>query len=348
MKTSVFSEIVQIDNQNISLCRLPWHQLENKEVVVTGASGFLGGSIIRFLLSLYPSGLIANPLRVKGIIRSKESDLSSLETYLDNDCLQIEICDLSKVDTINLGSPDYVIHAASHASPKYYSLDPVGILLSNSAGTSALLSASNQSTRFLFISSSEVYGLSNSDHPIAESDFGSLDPTVLRSCYSEAKRFGESLVTCWHRQHGLHTNIVRPFHTYGPGLRANDGRVFSDFAYSVALRKNITLTSSGSAVRAFCYASDAVSGIMHIMLSGKSGEAYNLANPNAVVSIKELADILSSFYNVPINMSQPDVNYIPSSFSKLIPNVDKLMSLGWRPTVGIEEGFNRFIKAISI
>jgi UDP-glucuronate decarboxylase len=303
--------------------------------------------VIRLLLSLYPSGIISRPLQVIGIIRSEQSSLIALADCLADPQFSIRFLDLARSNDINLGSPDYVLHAASHASPKYYSVDPIGILLANSLGTYDLLNASRGSKRFLFVSSSEVYGITSTEKAISESDFGQLDPTVLRSCYSEAKRFGESLSACWHKMHGLHTNIVRPFHTYGPGLRCDDGRVFADFAYAVAHRKPITLTSSGSAIRAYCYVSDAVAGIMTVLLCGAAGEAYNLANPNAVISVKDLAEMLSSTYGIPVNASDPAPGYLASTFNALIPNIDKLGSLGWTPHVNVAEGFDRFIRAVS-
>lgn len=344
---SSFLRIVREDTERIGSLKLPWHELEGAKVVITGASGFIGSSIARFLLSLYRSGIVSKPLQVIGIIRSEQSSVEALSDCLTDSQFSFQFSDLAQSNAIDLGNPDYVLHAASHASPKYYSTDPVGILLANSLGTHTLLNASLKARRFLFVSSSEVYGSTSNEKPISESDFGPLDPTMVRSCYSEGKRFGESLSVCWHKMHGLHTNIVRPFHTYGPGLRVDDGRVFSDFAYAVANSKPITLTSSGSAIRAYCYASDAVAGIMTVLLCGTPGDAYNLANPNAVISVRELAEMLSASYGIPIITSDPKPDYLASTFNMLIPNIDKLASLGWKPHVNVAEGFDRFIKAVS-
>ena len=342
-----FLRVVTDDVKEISSLSLPWEDLKGAKVVVTGASGFIGSSLIRFLLSLYPAGLISKPLQVIGIVRSKQSVLEALADCLPDPHFSIRYLDLAKPNKISLDSPDYVVHAASHASPRYYSVDPVGILLANSIGTHDLLNASDGAERFLYISSSEVYGVTSTNKPIVETSFGELDPTILRSCYSEAKRFGESLVVNWNRMYGLPTSIVRPFHTYGPGLRSDDGRVFADFAYAVARQSPIALTSSGSAIRAYCYISDAVAGIMTVLLRGVAGEAYNLANPDALISVKELAELLSSRYGVPVINSDPAPGYLASKSNVLIPDTSKIRSLGWTPRVTIEEGFDRFIEAVS-
>lgn len=347
MMKSSFAKIVTEDCRRISLVNLPWFDLSGSTVVVSGAAGFIGSSIVRLLLSLYPTGLVSRPVNVIGLVRNNKSDDWLKTNCLDSPHLNILPCDLAKSNSLDLGHPDYVLHAASLASPKYYSTDPVGTLLPNAVGTLALLEASRSAKRFLYVSSSEVYGRFPGSEPIKETDFGTIDPVQLRSCYSEGKRFGENLCVSWNHMYGLETLIVRPFHTYGPGLRSDDSRVFADFAFAAAKRQPITLTSSGSAVRAYCYISDAIAGIFSVLLLGEPSNAYNLANPGATTSVRDLATMLSSSYNIEINFADPNPEYIPSTIDKSIPDIQKIQSLGWSPSVGLLEGFERFVCAIS-
>ena len=204
---------------------------------------------------------------------------------------------------------------------------------------------------FVFVSSSEVYGAVSSEGALSETDGGRVDCASLRACYAESKRLGETLCVAWHQQHGLPTYIVRPFHTYGPGLTAEDGRVFADFAFAVARGQPLVMTSDGSARRAFCYGDDAVEGLLTVLLKGQPATPYNLANPQAELSVKELAELLVSIgldLGLPTRLEQrpPPGGYLPSPFNRLVPDIGRLRLLGWTPRVGAREGFTRFIEHI--
>ena len=175
-----------------------------------------------------------------------------------------------------------------------------------------------------------------------------MDPTKVRSCYGESKRMSENICVSYSHQYGVDTRIVRPFHTYGPGLSPSDGRVFSDFIHAVASGNDIEMTSDGSAKRPFCYITDAVTGIFNVLFNGKSSNAYNMGNPDGEVSIKELAKIVSKArtdFDIRVKSSvQPD-SYLRSPTSRQIVNIDKLKSLGWSPKISVVEGFKRSISS---
>tara|TARA_B110000879_G_scaffold85003_1_gene117578 strand:- start:1352 stop:2152 length:801 start_codon:yes stop_codon:yes gene_type:complete len=248
-------------------------------------------------------------------------------------------------------SADIMIHAASQASPSYYSADPVGTLAANVLGTINLLNFAQKNTldQFLYISSGEVYGeLVDADSEITEDSYGYLDPTKVRSCYGESKRMSENICVSYSHQYGIDTRIVRPFHTYGPGLSPNDGRVFADFIHAAASGNDVVMTSDGSAKRPFCYISDAVTGIFHVLFNGKSSNAYNLANPEGEVSIKELATIVSETrtdLEISVKNSVQAVSYLKSPIFRQIVNIDKLKLLGWTPKLSVVDGFKRSVSA---
>jgi UDP-glucuronate decarboxylase len=345
-----FLEVVHSDVVQVLSANLPWSDLNGKHIVVTGAAGFLGSGLIRSLLALHPAGLIQSPLKVIGLVRNQNQAIMRLSDLSNDPQLQLMEWDLRTLATPDLGSPDFVIHAASKASPSIFSHDPVGTLLPNTIGTAALLRAMSAASRFIFVSSSEVYGEHYSSDAVKETDFGFLDPTSVRSCYAEGKRLGEALCTAWYAQYGMHASIVRLFHTYGPGLRSDDGRVFADFAYSIAQGKPIVMTSDGQAKRAFCYASDATAGILTVLLKGESGRAYNLGNPSAFTSILELANLLCSNFReqgAQLEYRPAASGYLVSTVNRILPDISRLRALGWTPKIGLSEGFNRFIQAIT-
>jgi UDP-glucuronate decarboxylase len=341
-------KIITEDLNEIIKAPIDWERFSDKTVLITGASGFLPAYIVETLLFLSEKGIIKNN-KILALVRNVEKANTRFNHYLNNENLQFIVQDVC--NPINISEKiDFIIHAASQASPKFYGSDPVGTLNANIIGTSNLLELAkrNKVEKFLYFSSSEVYGnLNEDDIPTSEDKFGSIDPCNIRSCYSEGKRAGETICISWKHQFKIPIVIVRPFHTYGPGMDLNDGRVYADFIRNIVNNENIEMKSDGSAIRAFCYISDATIAFFKVLLSGEIGAAYNVGNDKNTYSILQLAESLICLFpkknlNVIMNKS-PNVTYIPSLVNKNIPNINKIRKLDWEPVVNIKEGFTKTI-----
>lgn len=347
-------DTIRRDLSCIAALPLDWEKFNDSNILVTGASGFIGFYLSTFFLLLNDWGLAEN-ISVYCLVRNLEFAKIRFGNRLTDKNLVLINADLSQPSE---GLPavefDYIFHAASQASPKFYKIDPVGTAMPNIIGTYNLLELFRRSSRhkrFCFISSSEIYGNNIDSSNLTESHYGSIDPLDPRSCYAESKKCAEMMCKSWSTQFDIETIIVRPFHTYGPGLKRNDGRVFADFAYNIYDNKDIVLNSDGSAIRSYCYISDLIAGIFYTIFNGAASLAYNIANPNATMSVLELAKLLISMYpekslNVRYN-SNSNSNYLQSAHSILTPDITKISELGWRPCVSPKEGFARFIASLA-
>jgi nucleoside-diphosphate-sugar epimerase len=182
---------------------------------------------------------------------------------------------------------------------------------------------------------------------ISETEYGYLDPVNVRSCYGESKRMGETICVSYMHQYNIPVKIVRPAHTYGPGMDLNDGRVFADFVCDIVNDRDIIMKSDGRASRSFCYLSDATIAFFKVLLSDKNGEAYNIANPLCTITILELAHKLVSLFPEKhlkvVQQERTDKNYIVSSSTHSSLSIMKIQSLNWNPIIRIEDGFYRTI-----
>jgi nucleoside-diphosphate-sugar epimerase len=343
--------IILEDLLEIGGAHLPWGDLDGKTVLITGGSGFLASYITQSLLIV--KRLYGLNIKVNCIVRNLNSVKTRLHAWSADPDLQFFCHDISAPLSDDFPAADFIIHSASQASPKYYGVDPVGTLKANTSGTMNLLEygIKTNADRFLFFSSGEVYGEPlDPSQSIDESTYGHLDPMNVRSCYSESKRMGETMCVAWAKQYGLHTNVVRPFHTYGPGMELDDGRVFADFVADVVAKRDIVLKSDGLAQRSFCYVADATLGFLTVLLAGEKAEAYNVGNPGAEIRIKELAKLIATLFpereiEVQFNLMKSSSPYLKSPVLRSCPSIEKISRLGWRPTIGLRDGFSRTIKS---
>ncbi len=348
----VLNTIIKQDLENITNHSINWEQFNGKTVLISGANGFLPAYMVETLL--YLNNKFKNfKVTVIALVRNKTKAQERFLDYVDNDNLIFLEQDVSTPVNYE-GDIDFIIHAASQASPKYFGIDPVGTLNANVLGTINLMNLAREKkiTSFLYFSSGEVYGdVLLEKIPTKETDYGYIDPTLVRSCYAESKRMGENICISYFHQYEISTKIVRPFHTYGPKMQLGDGRVFADFVKDILGSQNIIMKSDGSAKRAFCYLSDAVIGYFIVLLKGNSAQAYNIGNPKEEYSILELANILKELYKwkgINVVEYKPDTNpqgYLASKVNRSSPDIGKMLALGWNPVISIKEGFERTIKS---
>ena len=325
-----------------------WERFRDKTILISGANGFLPAYFVETFLSLDPG----MNTRVIGLVRNRAKAEARFKHWLGDERFTILVQDVSQ--PFEIGEQlDFIIHAASQASPKYFGSDPVGTLNANVLGTINLIKLAYEynSESFLFFSSGEVYGeVKQEDIPIKETGYGYLDCTKVRACYGESKRMGENICVSYEAQYGVNAKIVRPFHTYGPGMALDDGRVFADFVANIINKQDIVMKSDGSAKRAFCYLADAILGFLTVLIKGESGQAYNVGNPDQEYSILELANIMVGLYpelGLRLLRDNPitDSNYLKSPLSRNSPAIDKIKTLGWSPSVTVQDGFRRTIES---
>ena len=342
---TIFKDLSNIINAPIKWCRF-----SEKTILISGANGFLPAYIVETLLLLLKKGTIKGT-KILALVRNIDKAKARFENYLENDNLEFIIQDVS--DPIDIEcNVDFIIHAASQASPKYYGTDPVGTLSANTLGTINLLkfAQKNSIESFLYFSSSEVYGiLDETKIPTKESDFGYINPTNVRSCYAESKRMGETICVSWLKQYNIPVKIVRPFHTYGPGMALDDGRVYADFIADIVNNRDIVMKSDGLAMRSFCYLADATIAFFLVLLNGSNGEAYNVGNSDCEISILNLANKLVLLFPEKgikvITKNTQNMNYLKSAVSRNCPDMTKINNLGWYPKTNINEGFYKTINS---
>ena len=328
---------------------LPWERFDGVAVLIAGAGGMLPAYLVETLLRRNETLPTDRQTRVYALVRDEAKARRRFAAYEGRDDLRYLAQDVS--EPIGGGERfDFLIHAASPATPKRYATHPVDTIAANVSGTRNVLErarADGSTGGVLFLSSGEVYGQTPPGvDRIAENAYGYLDPTQVRACYGESKRLGETMCVAYDKQYGVPVRIVRPFHTYGPGMVLDDGRVFADFLADVIAGRDIVIKSDGRAVRAFCYNSDAAAGFFAVLLTGASSRAYNVGNPEQTYSIRELAEVMVGLYpekglRVIFEVRDARDGYMPSPIAHNSPDVTKLRALGWNAAVAAPDGFRR-------
>lgn len=344
--------IVLEDLKRICSVSLPWERLEGQRILITGATGMISSYLTMSLLYYRKTHIDCN-FELFILVRNMEKAKCRFLSYVDFDWFHIivgDVCSWTTDETF-----DYIIHGASPADPKSFGADPAGTFLPNVLGTWSLLELAKKSNakRFVFLSSGESHGqFLDSQYLIDEHTFGTLDPMAVRSCYGEGKRAGEALCAIWSRQYGVSASVIRISHTYGPTMDIkNDSRVFAEFVSCVVNQQDICLKSDGSAIRPFCYVSDAVDGILRVLLAPNPELCYLMAGKE-YLSILELANMLCRIFperqlHVINSVRSPNDSYLEASKQpRCRIDTSKLQALGWMPEITAEEGFVRTVHAI--
>ncbi len=311
---------------------IDYSKLNNKSILVTGATGLIGKALVDYIL------LLGENVTVYAASRSYDSFLKRFE---ERDNLHYFNYNLESELNTNIHF-DYIIHAASNADPKKFATDPVGTMTSNFLGTYNLLEYAKRNSveRFLFVSSGEVYGQWDGKcNSFDESYSGYVNFSEARGCYPSGKRAAENLCVCYKEQYGVNTVIVRPSHTFGPTQLKSDSRAMSEFFALAAKGSDIVLKSLGLPVRSYTCVFDALSGIITALLNGESGQAYNIANKKSVVSIADLAKKIAACAGKEVIFQIPDGGVKgASSITRGVLNGEKLEKLGWEPVYDIDKG----------
>ena len=329
------------------------NSFKGSTLFLTGAGGFLG----RYFINLIDHFNKNNDQKIKVIgidnfVSSGEFGKDTFNQTFEN--IKMIAGDLTDPNGSQLKlaqDAEIIIHAAGIASPKHYKAKPLETIDIAVNGTRSLLETCKISgSKFIFFSSSEIYGNPPPNEiPIRETFKGLVSSIGPRACYDESKRLGETLCTVYSDLNNIHTNIIRPFNVYGPGMQRKDYRVMPNFAFRVKDRKKLEVYGSGNQTRTYCYITDAISGFLKVFFRGKAAQAYNIGNPREEISANSLAMLFQKKSDHPIEIEIMDH---PSSYpddepDRRCPNIEKAQNdLFYNPVIDLNTGVDRFLKYV--
>lgn len=336
--SSYRDDVLQVFEQN-----LPWEKLSGANILVTGATGLIGGCLVETLMmnpgrdyQVYASGRNEDRARA----RFKDFVEESAFHFVKYDVMQSLESDVCF---------DFIIHAASNASPNFFAQKPVEVIKSNIDGVANLMEYGLQHgmQRFLYVSSGEVYG-EGDGREFTEDYSGYVNCATPRACYPSSKRAAETLCVSYATEYGADVVIARPCHVYGPHFTEQDNRVYAQFIRNVLRGEDIVMKSTGEQYRSWCYVVDCVSALLHILLKGESGEAYNIADADSNISIRKLAETIAAIGERKVVIDLPDVDEKRgfNPVTKSVFSADKLKLIGWKPQNHIPEGLEHTIHEI--
>lgn len=325
---------------------LPWEALDHRTVLVTGATGLIGSTVISALIDAACRKGLA--LRVIALVRDAERAKQKFAVELaEYDGLTFAVGDVRRLPEIE-GEVHYIIHGASPTASRFFAASPVETVATAYEGTKALLelARAKQVLGMVYLSSMEAYGAPHTDDLLSERDLGYMDPLLVRNCYPESKRLCENLCSGYWHEYQVPVTIARLSQTFGPGVAADDNRVFAQFIRSAVHGEDIILRTKGDSKRTYVYTMDAAAAILTLLLRGEPGEAYNVAHPDTYCSVLEMAQMVARVFSggrsaVRIELSDTAI-YPPAHCYHLDPA--KLEGLGWKADVDLEEMYRRMLR----
>lgn len=340
MNKQILIEDTKIFAENFALKE----PLRSKTFLITGATGLIGSVMIKCLLALNKRDAL--DIRVIAIVR----DMDKAKAVFADEYPEIVFkkLNLNEISVSSIDADvDYIVHLASPTASKYFVEHPVETLRTSFEGTTALLEYAKNAgvDGMIYASSLEVYGSNASDEWLGENFQGYVNPIETRSSYNMGKRAAECLCHSYAMEYQVPVMMARMTQTFGAGVEYNDGRVFAQFARKIIEGQNIELHTSGETSRMYCYTTDAISAMLYILFKGRPGEAYNIANKDSYISIRDMAYMLKDTFNPCISViisHRENQGYAPQT--KLRLNTEKVESLGWYPCYNLLQMFERLLK----
>lgn len=345
----IYTALYNEDVKNVATQKLPWEELEKKKIIISGACGLIASFVIDVLM--YKNDHDKLSCEVYAMGRNIEKAKKRFNLYWYSELFHFVSQDVNNPVILDcIDKIDFVVHMASNTHPIAYATDPIGTITTNIIGTNNMLefACAHKATRFAFASSNEVYGENRGDVELfSESYCGYLDSNTLRAGYPESKRCGEALCQAYLRQKKLDIVIPRFTRTYGPTMQISDTKAVSQFIMKGVKSQDIILKSKGDQYYSYTYVADAASGFLFILLCGKNGEAYNIADQKSDIRLKEIAKKIAEIAHTKVVFQIPDevekVGYSTATKARL--DGQKLEKLGWCAKYTIDEGL---IHTISI
>lgn len=320
---------------------------KNKNFLITGASGLVGSCLIDTLLLL--NDKYSLNLNVYALFRNNESFITRFPSYENNKFLHKIIGDIYEIELTSLDlSLDYIIHTASNTHPKLYAENPVETMVLNFDGTRKILDLAKQNlgSKLLFLSTLEVYGEDSDVNKFKEDDYGYINILSPRSAYPESKRACETLCIAYSKEFNINSVIARLGYIYGPTVKLTSSKADVQFLNNALNHENIVMKSKGDQTRSYCYVVDVVSALLTLLLKGQNSEAYNIANKNSNVTLKDFAQNLADISGVKLTFENPSeiekLGY--STVKNSMLDATKLENLGWSAKFSLKEGITNTLK----
>ncbi len=343
--------IYESDIEYVAELPVAWSDFAGKTVLITGATGMIASVIIDILmyrnLRLDANGQGVNIIAVS---RDEAKAGERFAEYWNNPFFKYVSHDITQ-PLPKLGDIDYILHAASNTHPREYSTDPVGTITANVQGTYQLLeyASAHVCERFLFFSSVEIYGESRNDvDRFDERYMGYIDCNTMRAGYPESKRLGETLCHAFASQKGQDFVIGRFSRVYGPTMAVDDSKAIAQFIKKAVAGEDIVLKSEGTQLFSYTYVVDAATAALHLLLYGENGNAYNVADKESEITLRDLAKILADEAGTEVIFELPDriesAGY--SNTTKALLDVTKIEALGWEAFTPIEAGLNKTVRIL--
>ena len=329
---------------------LPWEKLQNKSLMLSGATGMIGS----FLADVIQSKNRIDGLNctIYALGRNEERAKARFGSFANDSHFVFIPYDVRfPLKRSDIGTVDYILHLASNTHPMQYSTDPIGTITINILGVQNLLdfAVEHRATRFAFASSNEIYGENRGDVEFFDENYcGYINSNTMRAGYPESKRCGEALCQAYKAQKGLDVVIPRLTRSYGPTMLMSDTKAISQFIKKGIAGENIVLKSAGTQCYSYTYVADAAAGLLTVLLNGECGEAYNIAEQHSDIMLKDLAAIIANINGKEVVFEIPNAveaaGYSTATKARL--DGHKLQALGWMPKYDIEKGIERTIKIL--